>query len=131
MPRRAHRSPKIGLMAGSLVGVLLLVGIGGYFFGSSSQPFKAPNFPVEEYLHTSSSLRGNSYLLSGAVLNAVAWSPESGRLISVGPEGSDSPIPVVIPNEFSDTNIQKGQRFHFLVDVRENGVVFAKDLVKP
>jgi hypothetical protein len=120
------------LILGLVVGGILLVAVGGYFLGGSGEPYRtAPEFPVEEYLATSSSLRGNSYRLSGAVLNSIAWSPEAGRLISVEPSGSDSPIPVVIPADLSKTNIQKGQRFHFLVEVRESGVVFATDFTKP
>jgi hypothetical protein len=26
--------------------------------------------------------------------------------------------------------VQKGQRFHFLVEVRENGILYARDLTK-
>ena len=118
-------------MVGALAVVLLLIALGGYFLGSNGTPYRtAPEFPVEEYLSTSSSLRGNNYRLTGSVLNSIAWSPQSGRLISVEPVGSDSPIPVVIPADLGEVNIQKGQRLHFLVEVRENGIVYAKDLTK-
>jgi len=118
-------------MIGALVAVLVLIALGGYFLGSGGVPYRtAPEFPVEEYLSTSGSLRGNAYRLTGAVLNSIAWSPQSGRLISVEPAGSDSPIPVVIPPALGEVNIQKGQRFHFLVEVRENGILYAKDLTK-
>lgn len=131
MARRARSTPNTGLLAGGLVLLLLLIAAGGYFFGSSGAPYRtAPEFPVQEYLATSSSLRGNNYRLTGAVLNSIAWSPQSGRLISVEPTGSDSPVPVVVPAELGEMNIQKGQRFHFLVEVRENGVLYAKDLTK-
>jgi len=131
MARRARSTPNAGLLAGGLVLLLLLIAAGGYFFGSSGAPYRtAPEFPVQEYLATSSSLRGNNYRLTGAVLNSIAWSPQSGRLISVEPTGSDSPVPVVIPAELGEMNIQKGQRFHFLVEIRENGILYAKDLTK-
>jgi hypothetical protein len=131
MARRARSTPNAGLLAGGLVLLLLLIAGGGYFFGSSGAPYRtAPEFPVQEYLATSSSLRGNNYRLTGAVLNSIAWSPQAGRLISVEPTGSDSPVPVVVPAELGEMNIQKGQRFHFLVEVRENGILYAKDLTK-
>ena len=118
-------------MIGALAAVLLVIAIGGYFLGATGAPYRtSPEFPVEEYLSTSSSLRGNNYRLTGAVLNSIAWSPQSGRLISVEPTDSDSPIPVVIPAELGEVNIQKGQRFHFLVEVRENGILYATDLTK-
>ena len=131
MARRARSTPKAGLIVGALAAVILVIALGGYFLGATGAPYRtAPEFPVEEYLSTSSSLRGNSYRLTGAVLNSIAWSPQSGRLISVEPTGSDSPIPVVVPAELGKVNIQKGQRFHFLVEVRENGILYAKDLTK-
>jgi uncharacterized protein (DUF58 family) len=131
MARRARSTPKAGLIVGALAAVILVIALGGYFLGATGAPYRtAPEFPVEEYLSTSSSLRGNSYRLTGAVLNSIAWSPQSGRLISVEPTGSDSPIPVVVPDELGEVNIQKGQRFHFLVEVRENGILYAKDLTK-
>lgn len=131
MARRARSTPNAGLLAGGLVFLLLLIAAGGYFFGSGGAPYRtAPEFPVQEYLATSSSLRGNNYRLTGAVLNSIAWSPQAGRLISVEPTGSDSPVPVVVPAELGEMNIQKGQRFHFLVEVRENGILYAKDLTK-
>ena len=131
MGRRARSTPPAGLLIAALAVLLLLIAGGGYFLGGSGAPYRtAPGFPVEEYLANSSSLRGNSYRLTGAVLNSIAWSQESGRLISVEPTGSDSPIPVVVPAELGEVNIQKGQRFHFLVEVREKGILYAKDLTK-
>jgi hypothetical protein len=131
MARRARSTPKAGIMIGALVVVLLLIALGGYFLGSGGTPYRtAPEFPVQEYLSSSSSLRGNNYRLTGAVLNSIAWSPQSGRLISVEPTGSDSPVPVVVPPALGEINIQKGQRFHFLIEIRENGIVYAKDLTK-
>lgn len=111
--------------------MLLLIAVGGYFLGATGSPYRtAPEFPVEEYLSTSSTLRGNTYRVEGAVLNSIAWSPESGRLISVQPTGSDSPVPIVLPPDLPEANVQKGQRFHFLVEVRENGILYATGLTK-
>jgi len=131
MARRARSTPPVGILIAALAVLILLIAAGGYFLGATGAPFRtAPEFPVEEYLATSSSLRGNTYRLTGAVLNSIAWSPASGRLISVEPTGSDSPIPVIVPAELGEVNIQKGQRFHFLVEVREKGILYAKDLTK-
>ena len=112
--------------------MLVLIAAGGFFLGSSRLPYRAaPEFPVKEYLgESSTTLRGNKYRLSGAVLNSIAWSPSEGRLLSVEPNGSESPIPVMVPASLGETNIQKGQRFHFLVEVREGGVVYATELTK-
>jgi hypothetical protein len=131
MVRRARQSPKPGLLWAGLAAVLLAIGIAAYFLGSSKTPYRtAPDFPVEDYLSTSTTLRGNSYRLSGAVLNSIAWSPDEGRLVSVKPNGSESPIPVVIPPSLGETNIEKGQRFHILVEVRDGGILYATGITK-
>jgi hypothetical protein len=131
MPRRARSVPKTGWLLAGLAAVLLLIAGGGYFLGSGRSPYRtAPEFPVGEYLSNSGTLRGNSYRVEGTVLNSIAWSPENGRLISVQTAGSDSPVPVVLPVDLPDANVQKGQRFHFLVEVRENGILYATGLTK-
>ncbi len=131
MTRRARSTPPFGWLLAGLAAAILLIAVGGYLLGSSNKPYRAvPEFPTEEYLNTSTALRGNTYRLSGAVLNSIAWSPEEGRLISVQPAGSNSPIPVVVPASLGQTNIQKGQRFHFLVEVRESGILYATELTK-
>lgn len=131
MARRARSAPKTGWLLAGLVALLMLIAAGGWFLGSSNTPYRAaPDFPVEEYLATSTTLRGNSYRLTGAVLNSIAWSPEEGRLVSVQPVGSQSPIPLVLPPGLGEAAIQKGQRFHFLVEVREGGVLYVTNLTK-
>lgn len=131
MARRARSAPKTGWLLAGLAVVLLLIAAGGYFLGTSGAPYRtAAEFPVEEYLATSTSLRGNSYRLSGAVINSIAWSPSEGRLVSVQPNGSQSPIPLVIPADLGEANIQKGQKFHFLIEVRESGILYATSLTK-
>lgn len=131
MARRARSAPRTGWLLAGLAVLLLLIGGGSYFLGAAGTPFRsAPEFPVEEYLTTSTSLRGNTYRLTGSVLNAIAWTPEAGRLISVEPQDSDSPVPVVVPSRLGEANLQKGQRFHFLVEVRENGVLHVRELTK-
>ena len=131
MPRRARSTPRLSWLLAGLATVIILIGAGGVFFGTSGAPYRTrPQFPVTEYLETSTALRGNTYRLSGAVLNSIAWSPFEGRLISVQPTDSDSPIPLVVPADLNETNVQKGQRFHFLVEVRENGILYATDLTK-
>lgn len=131
MARRARSVPPIKWLVAGAVTLLLLVAVSGFFFGSSNQPFRsAAEFPVQQYLDESTTLRGNSYRLTGTVLNSIAWSPVDGRLISVQPAGSSSPIPLVIPADLNAPNIQKGQQFHFLVEVRDRGILYVTGLSK-
>lgn len=129
MARRARSAPKITWLLGGLGIVAALVVAVQVLLGG--QPFRTvPELPVEQYLGESSSLRGNTYRISGKVLNSIAWSPSEGRLISVQPSGSRSPIPVVLPASLSGTNVQKGESFHFRVEVRENGILYTTDIAK-
>lgn len=131
MPRRARSVPKTGWLFAGLAAVLLLVAAGGYFLGSGRTPYRtAPEFPLEEYLASSGTLRGNIYRVEGSVLNAIAWSPEDGRLISVQPSGARSPVPIVLPPNLPEANVQKGQRFHFMIEVRDNGILYATAMTK-
>lgn len=131
MARRARSAPPIRwLIAGGAI-LLLLVAFSGFFFGASNQPFRtAAEFPVQQYLDESATLRGNIYRLTGAVLNSIAWSPAEGRLISVQPAGSESAIPLVVPADINPPNIQKGQSFHFLIEVRDSGILYVTGLNK-
>ncbi len=131
MSRRAQSAPQIRWLIAGLAGLLLLVAFGGYFLGSGGNPYRAaPELDVEEYLASPATLRGNTYRLSAAVLNSIAAAPSGDRLISVQPVGSTSPLPVVVPAELRQATIQKGQRFHFLIEVGAKGVLQATDLTK-
>lgn len=129
MARRARSAPKITWLLGGLGIAAALVVAAQMLLGG--RPFRtAPEFPVEQYLGESAALRGNTYRITGRVLNSIAWSPSEGRLISVQTTGSQSPIPIVLPPELSETNIQKEASFHFRVQVRENGILYATDIAK-
>lgn len=131
MHRRSRNSPRFGPLVAGLAAAIALVAIGGYFLGSSGKPYRtAAEFPAKQYLEEASSLRGNTYRLSGSVINSISWSPDAGRLISLQVQGSTSPVPLVIPARLGNVNVQKGQRFDFLVEVRDNGVLYATSLTK-
>jgi hypothetical protein len=131
MARRARSALPIRWLLAAGATLLLLVAISGFFFGASNQPFRtAPEFPVGQYLDESPTLRGNTYRITGAVLNSIAWSPTKGRLISVQPVGTESAIPLVVPADINPPNIQKGQIFHFLVEVRDSGILYVTSLNK-
>jgi len=113
--------------AALIVGAAFLAGT--IFFRSDAVPYRThPPLDVPSYLENSKSLRGNTYRLEAEVANSLAWSPTSGRLIAVSVEGET--LPVLVPTDFSQINIQKGQKFVFLVEVDERGVLKAKAITK-
>lgn len=120
----------------AIVGTILVVLIVGFiavafYFQSRSEPFRTTeNLPVPSYLENANSLRGNVYRLQGEVVNSLGLSPTQGRLIAISVDQDDSVVPVLIPTDFNHINIQRGQRFIFMIEVDEQGVLRARDLTK-
>lgn len=113
----------------SLPGPVVLASlVAGFFLSGCSDPYRtvAP-LDVEAYQTSANSLRGNTCKLEGEVMSMLAWSP-SGRLISIGIEGNQKAIPVLLPNEFNSVNIEKGRKFKFLLLVDDQGILRVKKL---
>jgi hypothetical protein len=129
----ARRSRRTGLTVGIIAAVLLIVAafIGSRLFvSSSSQPFRTISLlDVKTYLENANSLRGNVYKIEGEVINSLGWSPSKGRLIAVEVDNNEV-VPVLVTTDFSHINIQKGQRFIFLLEVDDKGILRTKDMTK-
>ena len=113
--------------------VLVIVAFIGsqFFLSKSGNAFRTvPSLDVSAYLENANSLRGNTYKIEGEVTNQLAWSPSEGRLISVGVEGDTQVLGVLVTPQFNNVNIQKGQKFIFLLEVDDKGILRTKDLVK-
>jgi hypothetical protein len=120
-------------MLGGVALVVLLV-IGGSYgiISRMARPFRTvAALDTSAYVENANGLRGNTYRMDGTVHSMLAWSDSRGRLISVQ---ADEPIgkmvPVMVSPKFADTNLQRGQRFTFKVEVAEGGLLVAQDLVK-
>ncbi len=131
MARRKKRSP---FLSGVLIigGAALAILVGISFFGSrESSAFRTiPALDPRDYLENAGSLRGNTYRISGEVTNALDSSPAIGRLIAVSVGDGQDILPVLVTPEFNKINIQKGQRFDFLIEVDEMGILKTKNLTK-
>jgi hypothetical protein len=130
----ARRSKKSRLPLGIAIAIVLIVAafLGSRFFiNTSAQPFRtATPLDVATYLENANSLRGNVYRLQGEVLNSLGWSPTKGRLIAVGVDDGRQVVPVLVTTDFSHINIQRGQRFIFLLEVDDKGILRTKDMTK-
>ncbi len=130
----ARRSSKSGAQIWLIFAVILIVAafLGAIFiFPRDSNPYRTvPALEVSSYLDNANSLRGNVYRVEGEVVNSLAWSPASGRLIAVGVSEGKDILPVLVTNEFNQLNIQKGQKFIFLLEIDENGILKTKNLTK-
>jgi len=131
MARRRNSSIQPGWLI--LAVVLLLAAFLGsrIFHATASDPYRtiAP-FDVAAYLENANSLRGNIYKVDGEVSNSLAWSPTTGRLFAVDVDQGKNTIPVLVTKEFNEINIQKGQKFLFVLVVDEKGLLRTKKITK-
>ena len=133
MARRASSSIHPFALIGVLLLVVAAIAGGWLLFGRVNDPYRTITpLDVSSYLESSNSLRGNSYKVTGTVMNSLAWSATGGRLFSIEVGGGTSTdvLPVLIPTEFNHVNVQKGQKFIFKIEVNDKGILKALDLRK-
>lgn len=133
MSRRA--SSKVSLLKIVAALLLLALALGGGFaiIGNLNDPYRTLHaLDVAAYYENGNSLRGNVYKVDAKVLNLLAWSPGRGRLFSVEVETKTGPSPlgVLVPMEFNQVNLQKGQNFALKIEVGQDGILTVKDLQK-
>jgi predicted transporter len=128
--RRAKSSVKLS----TIFIALLMAGIffGSWFFiSANADPFRTVSkLDIPSYLENANSLRGNVYKVEGEIVNSLAWSSDSGRLISIETPNTSYIIPVLVTKNFSEINIQKGQKFIFLLEVSPNGILRTKAVIR-
>lgn len=131
MARRGKNSIKplwivvaVVLLAAAFIGSRL-------FMAATGDSFRTmPSLDVKAYLDNANSLRSNVYKIEGEVTDSLAWSPGEGRLISVSVNDGADVLPVLVTTKFNHINIQKGQKFIFLLEVDDKGILRTKELTK-
>lgn len=139
MPRRASTGVNIGLIAGiaaAILGFLVIAALlvkliaGGMFSGggSSKVDSNAAMLSLTTYRDNGNSLRGNVYRVEGRVEETLRWTSDRGRLISF--EANDStvtmPVPILVPDDFSSINIERGSEMVMIVRVDRDGTLVAE-----
>lgn len=138
MARRAKSKFKPAHLLGSVVVVAIVAFLGFKMLskgGGSSGGFIGVNdLSVREYLDNSNALGGNTYRIEGSIDGRLDnWPSSNGRLFSVLVDDGDNtaPLPVHVPAKFNGTNIQRGQRYRFKVEVQAGtGILQVEDLSK-
>ena len=133
MARRAHRTstPAVGL---GVVALFLLLGaLGAFIFQKGSDPYRTVELlKPQDYLENANSLRGNVYQLEGVIANSLGSTPEKGRLFSLRiTHGEEEwPLPVLVPPDYRNMNLQKGQRYRIKVKVNQGGLLEIEEMTK-
>ncbi|MEM1158793.1 MAG: hypothetical protein AAGH72_11130 [Verrucomicrobiota bacterium] len=128
---RSHFSP-VHLTLGAVL-LLLIAGAGYLFLAGNDSNFRTlPVLEVEAYLENANSLRGNTYRLKGTINHSLAWDSAVGRLFSVqvGVGRNARLVPVLIPAQLNDINVQRGQDFQIKIEVVENGLLRVLEMEK-
>jgi len=131
MARRGKNSVK-PLWIGIALALIAVAFLGSRLFTSSvSDPYRTiPTLDSKAYLDNANSLRGNVYKVEGEIVNSLALSPSEGRLFSVNVGADSNVLPVLVTKDFNEVNIQKGQKFIFLLEVDDKGILRTKKLTK-
>ncbi len=123
MARRAKNSLHPLHLAGILAAIGVLAAGGWLLLGrKSGAGLGGTDLSVRDYLQNSNALSNNSYKIEGVVRGRLDedWRSSDGRLFSVEVEegGESALLPVLVPAKFNGTNIQRDQRFRFMVTVQ-------------
>lgn len=143
MPRRASSGVNIGQIAGiaaALLGFVVVAALlfkliaGGLFGGGGERGSlkrasgNASALSLVTYRDNGNSLRGNVYRVEGKVEETLRWTPDRGRLISF--EARDAtetmPVPVLVPDDFGNINIERGTEMAMVVRVDRDGTLVAE-----
>ncbi len=128
MPRRASSGISPGLLIGVAAATAIAFFAGKALLGKRSEAF-ADTSPlvVEDFLDNGNSLRGNEYVIEGAIDEKLRWTPDRGEVVSVmvSSKGAQEFIPVEIPPGLSAVNIERERRYAIKVKFRQGGIPVA------
>lgn len=121
--RKQQNSPKGFIIAG----VIAVALVAGYFllksFGEEKTTGAFSELPIDTYYANSENLIGNNYSVEGVVNRRDRINTE-GQLITLNVETASgtTPIPVLIPANIGDMNIEPGFRIRLDVRVNADGI---------
>ncbi len=95
---------------------------------SSSGAGAVSALDLEVYKENARGLTGNLYQLSGEVQETLRWTADRGRLISLDcrDDATDVLLPVHVPQQFRDVNIERGASLTMTVRVSRDGTLVAE-----
>lgn len=128
MARRASSSTNPTVLIGIGVAVIVAIFAGKMLLGKKSNSFGDLNpLVVQELLDNGNSLRDNEYLIEGHIDERFFRSTNPGSVVSVRVKSSSGEeiVPVKIPSELNNINIEREQRYAFKVTVQQGGIPVA------
>ena len=131
MPRRASSGMSPAVLFGILAFALIAF-FGGKALLSKKSPtgISGSTLEMDTLKRNSNSLRGNEYVVEGTIDEKLRWTPDRGQVISlkVPTPGGDEFVSIHVPQELSDINIEREQRYAFKVRFRQGGIAVAEQI---
>ena len=125
----------VAILGFLVVAALLFKLIAGDMFGGGDTGRKhstgnATLLNLATFRENAKSLRGNIYRIEGKVEETLRWTPDRGRLISFDADDSmiSIPVPVRVPDDFSNVNIERGSPMSFVVRVDREGTLVVESI---
>lgn len=125
MARRASSSTNPTIIIGIAVAVAVAVFAGKFLLTKKSASFADVNpLIVQDLLDNGNSLRNNEYVIEGKIDERFFRTSNSASIVSVRVKASsgDEIIPVKIPSDFNNVNIEREQRYAFKVRFEQGGI---------
>ncbi len=129
--RRKKSSNPAPVIIGSVAAVLV-IGLGFIFLKRGDSP-SAKRFPLQTYVESCNSLRGNEYSISGEIVENAQHDPNVGKFIFLRVDTGDQAISpdlpqsigILVPSSVKGPNLETKQNYTFVVDVRKEGSLVA------
>lgn len=126
----------VGFFVIAAILIKLIAGGSGFSLGGGGgnrSNGNATPINLTNYRENANSLRGNVYKIEGKIEEMLRFGDERGRLISFDAvkEGSDGevyPVPVLVPDEFRNVNLERGAEMSMIVRVNPNGMLVAESI---
>lgn len=128
MARRASSSTNPTIIIGIAVAIAVAVFAGKFLLSKKSASFSDVNpLVVQDLLDNGNSLRNNEYLIEGKIDERFFRNSNSASVVSVRVKSAsgDEIIPVKIPADFNNVNIEREQRYAFKVRFEQGGIPVA------
>ncbi len=125
MARRASSSTNPTLIIGIAVAVAVAIFAGKFLLTKKSASFSDANpLVVQDLLDNGNSLRNNEYVIEGKIDERFFRASNSASVVSVRvkSDSGDEIIPVKIPSDFNNVNIEREQRYAFKVRFEQGGI---------
>ena len=132
---RRSRKKKSSPLPAILGGVVAVAAIAIGFISLKGEDVPtAKGFPLETYVESCNSLRGNQYSIQGEVLENAHHDPLVGKFIFLtvdtggGKASSELPqnVGILVPADVDGPNLETKQRYTFVVDVKKEGALVAR-----